>query len=92
MVKLQKLAARNCSFLWQRSRMRWLREGNANSKFFHRCIQKRRKVNEILGLNFDGEVVEAVDPLKKKVWSYFENHFKKRGAARCGLVTYHVPL
>lgn len=54
MIKIQKLSARNCSYLWQRSRIKWLNEGDTNSKFFHRCIQKNRKINEILGLNLMG--------------------------------------
>lgn len=44
--------------------------------FFHRCVQKRRKVNEILGLNFEGELVEEVQPLRDKIRGFFEDHFK----------------
>lgn len=56
--------------------MKWLKEGDANSKFFHKCVQKRRKVNEILGLHFDGNFVEGVHPLKEGIRKHFEDHFR----------------
>lgn len=77
--RIHTLSSRKCCFLWQRSRMRWLKEGDANSNFFHRCIKKRRKINEILGLNFDGSLVEGVEPLKNEIRGHFERHFKSGG-------------
>lgn len=75
--RLQLYSSRKCSFLWQKSRLRWLKEGDANSKFFQGCVQRRRKINEILGMDFEGEFVEEVEPMKIKIKEYFESHFKK---------------
>lgn len=72
---IHKSSSMNCSLLWQKSRMKQLKEGDANSKKFHRCIQKRRKVNEILGLDFDGSFIEGVYPLRMELRGYFERHF-----------------
>lgn len=79
MAEIQKLSTRNCSFLWRKSRMEWLKEGDANSQFFHRCVQKRRKVNEILGLNVDGVLVGGVELIREEINRYFENQFQKGG-------------
>lgn len=39
----------------QKARKRWLQEGDLNSKFFHRTVNFRRKKNEIIGLNLNGQ-------------------------------------
>lgn len=65
--------------------MRWLKEGDANSKIFHRCVQKNRKYKEILGLNFEGNFVEGVEPLRREVKNHFKNHFSANGEARIWL-------
>ena len=36
------------SSLKQKSRLRWVKEGDSNTKFFHSCLQDRRRKNQIL--------------------------------------------
>lgn len=55
--------------------MRWLKDGDTNSRFFHGYINKRRRMNEILCLNFGGVNVERVDQLKFEVMQHFRKHF-----------------
>lgn len=90
-VNIHRLSSLNCSFLWQKSRMRWLKEGDANSKFFHRCIQRRRKVNEILGLVFYDVLVEEVEPLRERIGGFFDNHFKSDDWARPSFGSINIP-
>jgi hypothetical protein len=49
------------SILLQNSRLRWVREGDENSKFFHISIRSRSSRNSIRGLNLDGRWCE--DPV-----------------------------
>ncbi|MCI20091.1 RNA-directed DNA polymerase (Reverse transcriptase), partial [Trifolium medium] len=45
--KLQKFKEAS---IVQRSRSKWLSQGDANSKFFHRCVLTRKKRNSIVAL------------------------------------------
>lgn len=48
----------------QKAKIRWLREGDVNSSFFHRAINFRRKINEIPGIMIDGMWREEVSDVK----------------------------
>jgi len=59
----------------QRSRSRWLKEGDVNSKFFHKCIKARKSRNSIKALREnDGWVVSPFE-VRRKVVNYFTEHF-----------------
>ncbi|GKV02024.1 hypothetical protein SLEP1_g14511 [Rubroshorea leprosula] len=58
--------SRKDSLLFQKSRQKWLQEGDANSKFFHGCIVKRRRRNGIEGVMKNNTWVEEVP--KDKSW------------------------
>jgi hypothetical protein len=59
----------------QRSKSRWLEEGDANSKFFHKCLKLRKSRNSIKALKEnDGWVVSPFE-VRSKVVNFFTNHF-----------------
>ncbi|XP_070664438.1 uncharacterized protein [Malus domestica] len=68
------------SFWHQRSRVKWLWEGDANTKFFHQSTLQRRGRNMILKLK-DGEDswVENPTQIRKLVDNHFLNVFKSGG-------------
>lgn len=41
--RLHALSRMKTSIMWKKSSLRCLREGDANSYFFHRCVVNRRK-------------------------------------------------
>ncbi|GKV04348.1 hypothetical protein SLEP1_g16510 [Rubroshorea leprosula] len=61
----------------QKSRMTWMKEGDANTSFFHRCIKNRRRRNEINSLVVNRKVLQEVNELKQGVADYFKNLFAK---------------
>jgi hypothetical protein len=43
--------------IWrQKSRALWLKEGDKNTKFFHRLANSRRKFNQVDSLSINGEI------------------------------------
>lgn len=50
--------------LSQKAKLSRIKEGDANSKLFHRAINRRRNRNDITGLELGGEWVE--DPVRVK--------------------------
>ncbi|XP_074278207.1 uncharacterized protein LOC141601801 [Silene latifolia] len=64
-------------FWRQRSRALWLREGDRNTKYFHRKARQRRKKNTItrvMGRN--GTVCEGVEAVKSEAEGFFSSLFE----------------
>ncbi|GKU94710.1 hypothetical protein SLEP1_g8163 [Rubroshorea leprosula] len=59
----------------QKSRKMWLKEGDANTKFFHNCIQGRWRRSEINYVQIDGEQFTRVTKIKEEVAKYFQTLF-----------------
>ncbi|GLT87099.1 hypothetical protein SLE2022_051990 [Rubroshorea leprosula] len=63
--------------IWkQKSRSKWVREGDANTRFFHRIANGRKAQNHITGLWCDGCWVEEPIQVKKEVVNYFSKLFQ----------------
>lgn len=70
------------SVLAQKAKLNWLREGDVNSKVFHRAINRRRNSNGITGLEVEGEWVEEPNRVKEAIMDHFRGHFQKKLASR----------
>jgi hypothetical protein len=73
------------SINWQQSRSRWLRKGDANSKYFHSMLASRRRGNSISSVQVDGITLEGVQPIRQAVFTHFASHFKARNMVRPGV-------
>ncbi|PNY14688.1 cysteine-rich receptor-like protein kinase, partial [Trifolium pratense] len=73
---IHSLSRLNASICWQQSRSRWLKEGDANTKYFHSVIASRQRGNAISSLYVDNTVVEGVVPIRHAIVSHFASHFK----------------
>lgn len=65
------------SILFQKARFKWLKEGDTNSRFFHKCINSRRRSNEIIGLWIDNRWEEKAVIVKEKIRNHFHNIFNE---------------
>jgi hypothetical protein len=82
--------------LWkQKSRVQWLREGECNTKFFHRTVIQRRHSNKITHLiSDDGDTVHSHEDMENTLTGYFQNLLTEPRADRheaINKVTRHVP-
>ncbi|KAM2045167.1 hypothetical protein ACFX1T_009399 [Malus domestica] len=79
------LWAQEESYWLQRSRVAWLREGDANSKFFHQSTLHRRRRNKVLKIqDDDGIWVEQPDRIRKIVENHFIRTFSSGGSRNWG--------
>ena len=57
----------------QKSREIWLKEGDRNTRFFHRMAHSHRRRNTILQLNIKGELVREEEALRQGIANAFES-------------------
>lgn len=81
---IHSLSRVSASIAWQQSRSRWLKEGDANSKYFHSILSSRRRRNSIVSLMVNDNLVEGVQPIRHVVFSHFKNHFAAPNISRPG--------
>lgn len=73
------------SLFAQKAKMRWLKEGDVNSSFFHKSIKLRRRNNALSGLEWEENWVEDPIILKELVKDHFSKHFQKQRNAKMRL-------
>eukprot|EP00253_Pinus_taeda_P009145 PITA_09145 len=82
--------------LWkQKSRIRWLKEGEKNTKFFHLSTIQRRMQNNIAFINNDqGDQIEKHEDMEKAFRDHFQEALKEQPGSReaaIRAVTQHIP-
>ncbi|GKV31438.1 hypothetical protein SLEP1_g40124 [Rubroshorea leprosula] len=66
----------------QKARKNWLKTRDANTSFFHKCIKRRWRKNEINVISIEGKELRQVGDIKQGVMKYFENLFTDEGWTR----------
>lgn len=65
------------SLLCQKSRDRWIREGDSNTKYFHSLLKFRRRRSNLLLMDESGALIEDVEEVKLRVKTHFEKCFEE---------------
>ena len=63
------------SMLRQKAKVKWLKEGDRNSAYFHKLINYRRRHNGIQGLIIDGVWVHDPNSIKSAALTHFKDRF-----------------
>jgi hypothetical protein len=80
------------SILAQRSRTRWLKEGDSNSRYFHACIKSRKKKNFIRALRVGDEWLETPSLIRNATVEFFAHHFASEQWSRPQLDGLEFPM
>ncbi|XP_019429666.1 PREDICTED: uncharacterized protein LOC109337200 [Lupinus angustifolius] len=84
-AELWRLSRQKNNLLWQKSRQKWIREGDSNSKFFHLSINKNWSFKKITGLDIDGEWIDDPIAVKSHISTFFEDKFDENYRSRPSL-------
>jgi len=68
--------------LRQKARVRWLKERDSNSNYFHRLINHRRRQNAIQGLFINGVWMHDPSSVKNAALHYFKSRFVEENTSR----------
>ncbi|XP_020693255.1 uncharacterized protein LOC110107353 [Dendrobium catenatum] len=79
--------------LWwkQRAKVRWIEEGDGNTRFFHSMASARRRTNSINSLKLsDGNVVSEQSEIMKGMHEFFEHKWKGQGIIKHGWPSFEL--
>ncbi|XP_074291291.1 uncharacterized protein LOC141618069 [Silene latifolia] len=72
-LKLQELNKAKESFLSQKSKQMWIRDGDANSSYFHGMLKKRRNLNRVAMIeDMEGNVCDTQDQIQEAFIDYYQ--------------------
>lgn len=78
-AKVDAIQRKGKIYWLQRSRVKRLKAGDRNTKFFHSTTMQRRQVNKIVKLNSSSVWITEEDQIKAHVTEYFNNLFFHSG-------------
>ncbi|VFQ73495.1 unnamed protein product [Cuscuta campestris] len=72
LAELQEAHRREYAFWKQKCNLKWLKDGDANTKFFHSLVKERRRKQQITSLfNDQGQLIDKPDDLEALAVTHF---------------------
>lgn len=83
---LEVLSSKKESMMGQKAKIKWLREGNCNTKFFHSLVSHRRSKNVINRIErVEGCVTYDLEVIQNQIISFFQNYMVRQTIEGGGL-------
>ncbi|KAJ9560947.1 hypothetical protein OSB04_006107 [Centaurea solstitialis] len=79
-TKWLELEERSLLMASQKEKIKWIKDGDENSKFFHTACKSRQRKNSLQGLLIDSMWKEDPNEIKSFVYEYFKSKFAKERA------------
>ncbi|XP_071731598.1 uncharacterized protein [Rutidosis leptorrhynchoides] len=79
------------NMLKQKARVRWILEGDENSRYFHSVIKRGYNKNNIRGLLINGVWCEDPLAIKDEAYSHFKSRFEESPGFRPSLIDLSYP-
>ncbi|XP_058784819.1 uncharacterized protein LOC131659676 [Vicia villosa] len=70
------------NMLVQKSRLKWLNDGDSNSSIFHNVLKERRRHNHLGIISMQRGLVEKVEEVREEVRKHFSNKFLEEDSDR----------
>lgn len=74
-VHLHSMARVHTSMNWKKARMNLVREGDADSKFFHYIMSRKQRRDSIHLVHVDDVLVEGVQKIRTDVFNHFSSQY-----------------
>jgi len=72
---LHSLSGVHTCMCWQKSRLIWLKEGDAITKFFHAVMSSKMRCNAIQSIQVNDVQIDGVQSIREAVFSHFSSNF-----------------
>jgi len=89
--ELKLLLQKESSLLNQKAKVKWLEQGDINSKYFHSKIRWQRSMNELKGVDMDGVWCEDPTKVREEVRKTFEKRFSEPKSLSINLHNFEFP-
>ncbi|XP_074300183.1 uncharacterized protein LOC141631406 [Silene latifolia] len=72
-LHLQELAKARESFVAQKSKHKWIKDGDANTSYFHGLLKRRRNMNNVAMIeDMNGKVCDTKEQIQKAFIDYYQ--------------------